>query len=73
MDRFDIMMFEQPLHWEDIIDHAELQKHIETPVCLDESIHSEEDARKAIDIGACRIINVKLGSRGGTQPRSCHP
>ena len=65
MDRFDIMMFEQPLHWEDIIDHAELQKHIETPVCLDESIHSEEDARKAIDIGACRIINVKLGRVGG--------
>ena len=65
MDRFDVMMFEQPLHWEDIIDHAELQRHIETPICLDESIHSAEDARKAIDIGACRIINVKLGRVGG--------
>jgi O-succinylbenzoate synthase len=65
MDEFDIMMFEQPLHYDDMIDHAELQKHIRTPICLDESIHSAEDARKAIQIGACRIINVKLGRVGG--------
>jgi o-succinylbenzoate synthase len=65
MDKYDIMMFEQPLHHEDMIDHAALQKQIQTPVCLDESIHSAEDARKAIQIGACRIINIKLGRVGG--------
>jgi len=65
MDKYNLMMFEQPLHHEDMIDHAELQRHIETPICLDESIHSAEDARKAIKIGACRIINIKLGRVGG--------
>lgn len=65
MDQFNLMMFEQPLHYEDMVDHAELQRQIETPVCLDESIHSAEDARKAIKIGACRIINMKLGRVGG--------
>jgi o-succinylbenzoate synthase len=65
MDKYNVMMFEQPLHHEDMIDHAELQKHIETPICLDESIHSADDARKAIQIGACRIINIKLGRVGG--------
>src|SRR5262245_61466012 len=65
MDQYDIMMFEQPLHHEDMIDHAELQKQIQTAICLDESIHSADDARKAINIGACRIINVKLGRVGG--------
>jgi O-succinylbenzoate synthase len=67
MDKYDVMMFEQPLHYEDMIDHAELQKHITTPICLDESIHSAEDARKAIKIGACKIINIKLGRVGGHQ------
>jgi O-succinylbenzoate synthase len=65
MDAFDIMMFEQPLHYEDIIDHAELQRHIETPICLDESIHSADDARRAIKLGACRIINITQGRVGG--------
>ena len=65
MDKYNIMMFEQPLDYEDIIDHAELQRQVETPICLDESIHSADDARKAIQIGACRIINVKLGRLGG--------
>lgn len=65
MDKYDLMMFEQPLHYEDMIDHAELQRRIDTPICLDESIHSADDARKAIGIGACRIINVKLGRVGG--------
>jgi O-succinylbenzoate synthase len=73
MDGFNVMMFEQPLHHEDIIDHAELQKQIQTPICLDESIHSAEDARKAIKIGACRIINIKLGRVGGhKQARAVH-
>ncbi len=65
MDEFKLMMFEQPLAYDDMLDHAKLQKQIETPICLDESIHSLPDARKAIKIGACQIINVKLGRVGG--------
>ena len=65
LDRYDLMMLEQPLAHNDIFDHAELQKQIKTPVCLDESIHSSEDARHAIALGSCRIINVKLGRVGG--------
>ena len=73
MDAFEVMMFEQPLHDEDMIDHAELQRQIRTPICLDESIHSAEDARKAIAIGACRIINIKLGRVGGhREARAVH-
>jgi O-succinylbenzoate synthase len=73
MDKYDVMMFEQPLHYEDIIDHAELQKQIETPICLDESIHSADDARKAIKLGACKIINVKQGRVGGhSEVRAVH-
>lgn len=65
MEKFNLMMYEQPLHYEDIIDHAELQRQIKTPICLDESIHSVEDARKAIQIGACKIINLKVGRVSG--------
>ena len=65
MDEFDLMMFEQPLAHDDMLDHAKLQKEINTPICLDESIHSPDDARKAIELGSCRIINVKLGRVGG--------
>jgi O-succinylbenzoate synthase len=65
MDAFDLMMIEQPLHYEDMWDHAKLQKQIKTPICLDESIHSVEDARKAIEMGATRIINIKAGRVGG--------
>ena len=65
MDRFDLMMFEQPLSHDDILDHVNLQKEIDTPVCLDESIHSPDDARKALELGACKIINIKLGRVGG--------
>lgn len=65
MDKFKLMMFEQPLAHDDIFDHADLQKEIKTPICLDESIRSLPDARKAIKIGACRIINLKLGRVGG--------
>ena len=73
MDNFNVMMFEQPLHYEDMIDHAALQRQIQTPICLDESIHSADDARKAIDIGACRIINIKLGRVGGhAEARAVH-
>src|SRR5207248_5893630 len=64
-DRFSLMMIEQPLDWNDIVDHARLQRELTTPVCLDESIHNASDARKAIELGACRIINAKLGRVGG--------
>ena len=65
MDEFDLMMFEQPLAHDDMLDHAKLQAQIKTPICLDESIKSPEDARKAIELKAGRIINVKLGRVGG--------
>jgi len=64
-DRFYLLMIEQPLHWNDIIDHARLQREIKTALCLDESIHNAGDARKAIEAGACKIINIKLGRVGG--------
>jgi len=72
-DQFGLLMIEQPLHWEDTIDHARLQREIKTAICLDESIHSADDARKAIEAGACRIINIKLGRVGGfTSARQIH-
>jgi O-succinylbenzoate synthase len=65
LDRFNLMMIEQPLAHDDIFDHAELQRQISTPVCLDESIHSVDDSRHAIASAACRVINIKLGRVGG--------
>lgn len=65
LDEFGLMMIEQPLAYDDREDHAKLQSQIKTPVCLDESVRSAEDARKAIELGACRIVNVKLGRVGG--------
>ena len=65
LDRFYLMMLEQPLAHDDLIDHAKLQQYIETPVCLDESIRTLRHAEQAIEIGACRIINIKLGRVGG--------
>jgi O-succinylbenzoate synthase len=65
MDEFQLMMFEQPLAHDDMLDHSKLQREIQTPICLDESIRSPEDARKAIELGAGKIINVKLGRVGG--------
>ncbi len=65
LDRFSLMMIEQPLGWDDMVDHVQLQRELTTPICLDESIHNAEDARKAIELGACKIINIKLGRVGG--------
>ena len=65
LDKFNLMMLEQPLSHVDIFDHAKLQQEIETPICLDESIRSAEDATHAIQLRSCRIINVKLGRVGG--------
>ena len=65
LDEFGLMMLEQPLPYDDIIDHAKLQAQISTPICLDEPIKSPEDARKAIELGSGKIINLKNGRVGG--------
>jgi o-succinylbenzoate synthase len=65
LDEFGLLMIEQPLHYEDLVRHAALQAAIHTPICLDESIRSAADAAAAIDLGACRIINIKQGRVGG--------
>ncbi|HLM59824.1 MAG TPA: o-succinylbenzoate synthase [Pyrinomonadaceae bacterium] len=65
LDEFDLMMLEQPLAYDDIIDHAKLQRAIKTPICLDEPIRSPEDARKAIELKSGKIINLKNGRVGG--------
>jgi O-succinylbenzoate synthase len=72
-ERFHLMMIEQPLAYDDLYSHAELQRQTSTPICLDECIHSLADARAAIAIGACKIINIKLGRVGGhTAARRIH-
>jgi O-succinylbenzoate synthase len=68
LEAYYLMMIEQPLGWDDIYSHAELQRKLDTPICLDECIHSEEHAQAAIALGACRIINIKLGRVGGYTP-----
>jgi O-succinylbenzoate synthase len=65
LDPLGLIMIEQPLAWNDIVDHAELQRAIQTPVCLDESIRCLADARQAIALGSCKIINIKAGRVGG--------
>ncbi|MDQ6600417.1 o-succinylbenzoate synthase [Bacillus salipaludis] len=73
LDEFGLTMIEQPLASDDIVDHALVQKHLTTPICLDESIHSYEDARKAISLGSCKIINIKIGRVGGlTESKRIH-
>ena len=64
-DRFDLMMIEQPLWYDDFYFHSMLQKRLDTPICLDESIRNRRDALAAIDMDSCRIINIKLGRVGG--------
>ncbi|MFN4218862.1 MAG: o-succinylbenzoate synthase [Candidatus Bipolaricaulia bacterium] len=64
-DEFDLLMLEQPLAYDDLIDHSILQRELKTPICLDESIKTPDDARRALDSGACRIINIKPGRVGG--------
>lgn len=65
LDDLDLLMIEQPLAYNDIADHARLQAQLKTPICLDESIHSVPDVQAAIDLQACRIINMKVGRVGG--------
>jgi o-succinylbenzoate synthase len=68
LDEFYLIMIEQPLGCDDIYSHAKLQRQLDTPICLDECIHELEHARAAIETGACRIINIKLGRVGGHGP-----
>ena len=73
LDEMNLLLIEQPLHHEDIVDHARLQAQLRTPICLDESIHSPDHARWALDIDACRVINIKIGRVGGlTAARQIH-
>lgn len=73
MDALGLLLIEQPLAHDDIVDHAVLQRDLRTPICLDESIHSPADARHALDLGSCRVINIKPGRVGGhLQSRAIH-
>ena len=65
LDEFDLLLIEQPLPEEQVLAHAELAKVVRTPICLDESITSAQGAADAIQLGACRIINIKPGRVGG--------
>jgi len=65
IDEFNLAMIEQPLAHDDLLDHAELQKQIRTPICLDESMTSVDKARQALALGACRYVNIKPGRVGG--------
>jgi len=68
LDRFNLVMLEQPLTWEDLYFHARLQEAIETPVCLDESVWGPYTAQIATILGSCRVINIKQGRCGGLTP-----
>lgn len=65
LDEFNLLMLEQPFPPYDLWDHSRLQKEIKTPLCLDESIISEDTARQALEMGSCRVINIKVGRVGG--------
>src|SRR5262245_39031552 len=65
LDEFDLLMIEQPLDHDDLIEHAELQSRLTTPICLDESITTAKRAQHALDMESCRIINMKIGRVGG--------
>ena len=64
-DQFGLLMIEQPLWYDDFYFHARLQKNLNTSICLDEAIHNARDAEAAIEIGACHIVNVKVGRVAG--------
>jgi O-succinylbenzoate synthase len=65
LDAYDLLMIEQPLAHDDLLDHASLQRTLTTAICLDESITSHDRARQALETGACRIVNMKVGRVGG--------
>ncbi|CAM5239148.1 o-succinylbenzoate synthase [Streptomyces spiroverticillatus] len=65
LDDFDLQLIEQPLSHDDLVQHAALARQLRTPLCLDESIESAADAAAAIQLGSCRVINIKPGRVGG--------
>jgi O-succinylbenzoate synthase len=65
LDRFDLLLIEQPLAEDDIVDHATLARHLKTPICLDESIVSAKAAADALALGAASVVNIKAGRVGG--------
>ncbi|WP_010631221.1 o-succinylbenzoate synthase [Sporolactobacillus vineae] len=65
LDAYRLQMIEQPLGETDLVDHAQLQRVLATPVCLDESIRTSDDARSALALGSCRVITVKMARVGG--------
>ncbi|MGD9998030.1 MAG: o-succinylbenzoate synthase [Ilumatobacteraceae bacterium] len=65
LDEFHLHYIEQPLHWDDLVDHAALAPQLRTALCLDESLTSPARVRAALDLGACRVVNVKVGRFGG--------
>lgn len=73
LDELNLVYIEQPLAHDDLFDHAKLQAQLKTPICLDESIHSPDDARKALELGSGQVINVKVGRlRGHLGARRVH-
>ncbi|MBP7570751.1 MAG: o-succinylbenzoate synthase [Acidobacteria bacterium] len=73
MDEERLLLIEQPLSHDDIYEHSKLQRELKTPICLDESIHSLADARAALELGSCRVINIKPGRVGGfTESKRIH-
>jgi O-succinylbenzoate synthase len=65
LDSFDLLLIEQPLAYDDFVDHAALQRQVKTPICLDETIANVADARAALALGSCRVVNIKPGRVGG--------
>jgi O-succinylbenzoate synthase len=65
IDRFHLHYIEQPLHWDDLVDHAALAPQLRTPLCLDETLTSPARVRAALDLGACAVVNLKVGRVGG--------
>ncbi len=73
LDNYNLQLIEQPLGYDDIYDHSILQRVINTPICLDESINTLSDARAANELGSCKIINIKPGRVGGyTESKRIH-
>jgi len=67
LDKYNLLMIEQPLDYDDLVYHAELQSKMKTPICLDESVPNLSSAQAAIKLGSCKIINIKVGRVGGLQ------
>ncbi len=67
IDEFGLHYIEQPLHWDDLVEHAQLATMLSTPLCLDESLTSPARVRAALDLQACKVVNVKVGRVGGIQ------